>query len=170
MKIEPHQKCSSRMPPVIGPRPMPSADTPAHTPIALPRSSGSVKTLVMIDSVDGMMNAPPMPISARVAISASADGANADSAEPTPKIDEADGEEAVATEAVAEAAGGEQQAGEHEDVRVDDPLQLARRRAEPALRAPGWASVGMATLRIVLSSVITIRLMQSTSRVSHRRR
>ncbi len=86
MKIEPHQKCSSRTPPVIGPSPMPSADTPAHTPIALPRSLGSVKTLVMIDSVDGMMNAPPMPMSARVAISALADGANAESAEPTPKM------------------------------------------------------------------------------------
>ena len=86
MKIEPHQKCSSRKPPVIGPSPMPSADTPAHTPIALPRSVGSVNTFVMIDSVAGMMNAPPMPISARVAISALADGANADSAEPMPKI------------------------------------------------------------------------------------
>ena len=69
MKIEPHQKCSSRMPPVIGPRPMPRADTPAQMPIALPRSSGSVKTLVMIDRVDGMMNAPPMPIRPRVTIS-----------------------------------------------------------------------------------------------------
>ena len=79
---------------MIGPRPMPSADTPAHTPIALPRSAGSVKTLVMIDSVDGMMNAPPMPISARVAISTLAESANADSAEPTPKIGEPDGEAA----------------------------------------------------------------------------
>ena len=37
-----------------------------------------------IDSVEGMMNAPPMPISARVAISISAEPANADSAEPRP--------------------------------------------------------------------------------------
>ena len=86
MKIEPHQKCSSRKPPVIGPRPMPSADTPAHTPIALPRSAGFVKTLVMIESVAGMMNAPPTPISARVAINALADGASAESSEPVPKI------------------------------------------------------------------------------------
>ena len=76
----------------------------------------------------------------------------------------------VAAEAVAEAAGGEQQAGEDEHVGVDDPLQLAGRRAEAALGSSGWASVGSATLRIVLSSVITIRLMQSTSSVSHRRR
>ena len=37
---------------------------------------------------------------------------------------------ALAAEAVAEAAGGHQQAGEHEDVGVDDPLQLAGRGAE----------------------------------------
>ena len=41
---------------------------PAHTPMALPRSFGG-KTLVMIESVAGMMNAPPMPMNARVAIS-----------------------------------------------------------------------------------------------------
>ena len=41
----------------------------------------------MIDSVDGMMNAPPTPISARVKISVVADGANADSVEPMPNTD-----------------------------------------------------------------------------------
>ncbi len=84
MNTDPHQKCSSRMPPVIGPSPMPSADTPAHTPIALRRSAASVNTFVMIDSVAGMMNAPPTPIRPRVRISALALGANADSAEPMP--------------------------------------------------------------------------------------
>ena len=34
----PHQKCSSRNPPVTGPTPTPIADTPAQTPIARPRS------------------------------------------------------------------------------------------------------------------------------------
>ena len=119
---------------MIGPMPMPSADTPAQMPMALPRSAGSVKTLVMIDSVDGMMNAPPMPISAaggdqhRRPTSANADSDRADA-----EHGEAEGEEAVAAEAVAEAAGGEQQAGEHERVGVDDPLQLAGRGAEPAV-------------------------------------
>ena len=37
-------------------------------PMARPRSSGG-NTLVMIDRVAGMMNAPPMPMSARVPIS-----------------------------------------------------------------------------------------------------
>ncbi len=84
MNTEPHQKCSSSTPPVMGPRPTPSADTPAHTPIARPRSAGSVKTFVMIDSVDGMMNAPPTPMSARVPMSIVADVAKADNADPVP--------------------------------------------------------------------------------------
>ena len=46
--------------------------SPAQTPIALPRS-GPGNTLVMIDSVAGMMNAPPMPMNARVAMSCSDD-------------------------------------------------------------------------------------------------
>ena len=90
---------------------------------------------VRIDSVEGMMNAPPTPISARVAISISAEPASADSAEPRPKISEAEGERALAAEAVAQRAGGQQHAGEDEHVGVDDPLQLRAGRAEVALRA-----------------------------------
>ena len=168
MKIDPHQKCSSRNPPVIGPSPMPSAETPAHTPIALPRSAGSVKTLVMIESVDGMMNAR-----ADAHQRAGADehvGRRREGREQRADAEdgETDRQEAVAAEPVTEASRGEQQAGEHQRVGVDDPLQLAGRRPEAAL-ALGWARVGSATLRIVLSSVITIRLMQRTSSVSHRR-
>ena len=88
----------------------------------------------MIDSVDGMMNAPPMPMSARVRDqhrwprrrTPTAPSRCRRSASPI-------GEAPVAAEAVAEAAGGEQQAGEHQRVGVDDPLQLAGRGAEPAL-------------------------------------
>ena len=121
-------------------------------------------TLVRIDSVAGMMNAPPMPMSARVTISVVADPANADSERADAEDDQADGERAAAAEAVAEAAGGEQQAGEHERVGVDDPLQLAGR-----WRPRSRTSVGRATLRIVLSSPITSRLRQSTPRIHHRR-
>jgi hypothetical protein len=56
-------------------------------PIALPRSRGSVKTLVMMESVAGMMNAAPMPISERVKIKVVAEPAIADMSEPSPKID-----------------------------------------------------------------------------------
>ncbi len=85
-KTDPHQKCESRIPPVIGPRPTPSADTPAHTPMALARSTGSRNTLVMIDRVAGMMQAPPTPMSARVAMSMVGEVAMADRNEPVAKM------------------------------------------------------------------------------------
>ncbi len=68
---------------MVGPSTPARPAVPAHTPMALPRSPGG-KTLVMIDSVAGMMNAPPMPMNARVAISWSALFANADASEPIP--------------------------------------------------------------------------------------
>ena len=76
---------------------------PAQTPIALPRSLGG-KTLVMIDSVAGMMNAPPMPMNARVAMSWSALLANADASEPSAEDHEPDLQRAAPPEAVTEAA------------------------------------------------------------------
>ena len=42
--------------------------------------------MVRIDSVAGMMNAPPTPIRARVPISTLASEASADSTEPVPKM------------------------------------------------------------------------------------
>ena len=57
----------------------------AHIPMALPRSR-SGKTLVMMDRVAGMMNAPPTPIEARLRISVSGESASADANEPSPKI------------------------------------------------------------------------------------
>ena len=77
--------CSISQPPATGPMAMPSPETPAQMPIAFARSLAG-KTAVMIDSVEGMMNAPPMPIRARVAISISGEVASADSPEPRPKM------------------------------------------------------------------------------------
>src|SRR4029450_2245634 len=85
MNTDPHQKCSRRNPPVIGPMPTPSADTPAQMPMALALSRGLVNTFVMIESVAGMMNAAPMPISERVKISVVAESAIADMNDPRPK-------------------------------------------------------------------------------------
>ena len=96
----------------------------------------------MIDSVAGMMNAPPMPMSARVKISVVGRSARTPTERADAEDGQADGEEAVATEPVAEAAGGEQQAGEHERVGVDDPLQLAGGRAEAALGSSGGRASG----------------------------
>ena len=95
-------------------------------------TQGSVNTLVMIDRVAGMMNAPPMPMSERVKISMVAESADRGHERADAEDGEADREEAVPAEPVAEASGGEQQTGEDEGVGVDDPLELAGGRAEAA--------------------------------------
>ena len=77
--------CSSSQPPLAGPMPTPMPATAAQMPIAFGRSSAG-KTLVMIDSVVGMISAPPMPISALVAMSMLADSAKADASDALPKM------------------------------------------------------------------------------------
>ena len=47
---------------MTGPMATPAPATPAQMPMARPRSAGSGKMLVRIDSVAGMMSAPPMPM------------------------------------------------------------------------------------------------------------
>ena len=59
--------------------------TAAQMPIAFGRSSAG-KTLVMIDSVVGMISAPPMPMSDRVRMSMLADSAKADASDAPPKM------------------------------------------------------------------------------------
>ena len=78
-------KCSSSAPPTIGPTAAPMADTAAHTPSAVARSSASVKTDRISESVVGMIMAPPTPSSARVAITCSGDSAARISADAAPK-------------------------------------------------------------------------------------
>ena len=84
MKIEPHQKWSSRKPPTTGPSATPSPAVAAQMPIAVARSRSSVNTLTSSESVAGMMNAAPAPITARAAISASTPPAYAAAAEDAP--------------------------------------------------------------------------------------
>ena len=73
---DPHQKRPNSQPPITGPRTIPSPATPAHTPMARPRSF-SGNTSVMIERVDGMISAAPIPIAAREPIRTSAEPANA---------------------------------------------------------------------------------------------
>ena len=84
-KIESQLKCASSQPPATGPIATPRPLTADQRPIALVRSMGSVKTLVMMDSVAGMMNAPPMPIMARAAMSSAVVWVKAAASEPTAK-------------------------------------------------------------------------------------
>ena len=86
MNTDPHQKCSSSQPPLRGPMAMPMAEKPAQTAMARARSAGTVNTLLMMERVAGMISAPPMPMTARVAMSWSAEPASADATDPMPKI------------------------------------------------------------------------------------
>ena len=73
MKIEPHQKCSSNQPPLIGPTATPTPTMAAHSPIALARATGWVNMLVISPNVVGKITAAPTPMAARAAIRASAE-------------------------------------------------------------------------------------------------
>jgi hypothetical protein len=66
-KMACQEKWSISMPPSTGLPTRPSIATELHTAIALLRSSSS-KTVMRIDSVDGMISAPPTPMAIRTAI------------------------------------------------------------------------------------------------------
>ena len=91
--------------------------------MALARSCGG-KTLVRIDSVDGMTKAAPRPITARPRMTPSAVSRKAATRQPARKTSEPDLQRALAAVPVAEGAGGEQEPGEHQGVGVDHPLEL----------------------------------------------
>ena len=63
---------------------MPIPAVLAQIAIAFWRSTGSVNTLVMIESVAGKISAAPIPVTARMAMSAPAESTSADAAHPTP--------------------------------------------------------------------------------------
>ena len=67
-KTEPHQKCSRSQPPVTGPMATAMPAVADQMAMAWARSRRSVNTLVMIESVAGMISAAPMPMIARVAM------------------------------------------------------------------------------------------------------
>ena len=81
---EPHQKYSSKRPPVTGPNATAAPDTADHTPMALARSTGLRNTSMRIANVLGKTSAAPMPIKPRPTISCSVVSVNAAHAENTP--------------------------------------------------------------------------------------
>ena len=84
-KIESQLKWASSQPPATGPIATPRPLTADHRPMALVRSAGSVNTLVMMDKVAGMMNAPPIPMTARAAMSSAVVCVNAAASDPAAK-------------------------------------------------------------------------------------
>ena len=67
---------------MIGPRAMPTPLVPAQKPIARCRSPASRNRSVMIDSVVGIISAPPIPMLARAAISMPTEPENAAHVDP----------------------------------------------------------------------------------------
>ena len=84
----------------------------------------------MMESVEGMISAPPIPITARAAIRVLAESAKAAAIELSAEENQTDVEGELAPEPVPECSHGQQQAGEYEDVGIDHPLQLACRSPE----------------------------------------
>ncbi len=131
-KIDCQLTLSTRKPPTTGPIASAIAETPAHVPIALPRSSGG-NALVMIDSVAGIISAEPMPCTARQATSQVSLGREADRGARGGEDDDAGEEDFAPPEQVAEAPAGDEQHGERQRVGVDGPLQRGGRRVQAAL-------------------------------------
>jgi hypothetical protein len=75
-KMAPHQNRSSNQPPMIGPSAIPTPALAPHRPIASARSRRPANTLVSSERVAGNIIAAPSPITARAAISSSAEVAN----------------------------------------------------------------------------------------------
>ena len=107
----------------------PAPAKPAHSPTALARPSGG-KTLVIVDNVPGMINAAPTPVSTRHPMSALGGTAQRGRGAGDAEDGDAGDERAAAAEPVAERAGREEQRGQRDRVAVDDPLGVARGRAE----------------------------------------
>ena len=124
MKIEPHEKCSSSQPPVIGPAATPTPTIAAHSPIALARFTGSGKMLVIRRQrgredhrgADAHRGARRDQAVGRVHLRRNG-GRDSEDGEPG-------AEPAASAVAVAQAARRQQQAGHDQGVGVDDPLQL----------------------------------------------
>ena len=100
--------------------------TALQTAIALARWPASWNMLRISASVDGIRVAPPMPSTARAAISSPGFWAYAAATDATPNASGAEHQQPTASDPVAERAHRDQQAGQHEAVDVEDPQLLGR--------------------------------------------
>ena len=84
-KTEPHQKCSKKKPPTVGPAAAPMTATEPQMPMAVLRSTSSGKVRRISARLDGIMMAAPQPKKARPKTSVQALGEYAASREAPPK-------------------------------------------------------------------------------------
>jgi hypothetical protein len=161
-KTELQSKYSSSSPPKNGPRPIPIDAIAAQMPIALARSSRG-KTFVRIDSVAGMISAPPTPIAARIAISWFAVSANRTARLAPPKIASPDWRASLRPKRSPSVP-----------IVRSRPAKTSRYESTIHCSVDEEASnsfcrLGRATFRIVLSSPMISRLSDSTISVFQRR-
>ncbi len=131
-KTLPHQKCSSRKPPVTGPNATPSPVIAPHTPMAFARSV-ALGVQVRDDREGGGEDERGSDPHAGADDQQRTRGRRPARRPRSPPEDgEARDQGALAPVAVTEAAGGEHERGKGQVVGIDDPLEVARRRAELA--------------------------------------
>ena len=123
-KMARHETASTSHPPTNGPTTTLTPLSPDHSPTARARSSAT-KHAEMIARLPGTSRAPPIPCSARAAISTSVFGAAPQMTDAAVNESKPEHEHAAAPEAVAERAAEDDQRAEGEQVRVGDPLQVA---------------------------------------------
>ena len=141
---------------------MPRPDTPAQIPIAFARSC-PVNVLVRIDNVVGKMNAPPTPMSPRAKINIPGDDACDANAENTANI---------ASPAVSAylrpSRSPSEPAVSSNPANTIVYASMIHWRSDPV--APSSLTIdGSATLRIVLSTLITTSERHRTASVHQRR-
>ncbi len=157
-----HEKLRISAPPMIGPTAMPTPLAAVQAAIALARSRGSPNTLTRIDSVVGIIRAPPAPITQRPAMSTSVDEAVAAITEPVRN----------ATMPASSACRRPKRSPRLPAARsspANTTVYDATTHcscAELAPRSP--TSRGMATLMIVWSIDVTSRASTSTPRMRQR--
>ena len=110
----------------MGPMARPRPVVPDQMPMARARSPGAVKTLVRMDSVDGMMAAAPIPIRAARGDQTMRRAGEGREGRAGTEHGEAGHEHPFPPDPVAGAPENEKEAGEDHRVGVDDPLELAR--------------------------------------------
>ncbi len=127
-----HEKLRMSAPPTIGPSAMPAPLAAVHAAIALARSRGSPNTLTRIDSVVGMISAPPTPITPRAAISVVVDVAEAAAIEPARNVARPARSACRRPNRSPRLPAVSKQTSEDDGVAGDDPLQLGGARAQIA--------------------------------------
>jgi hypothetical protein len=129
-----HERCSTRMPPTMGPDAVAAAEALTQIPTARLRASPG-KAALSRASVLGRIRAPKRPGAEEALDGAQGDHRRDARGQPDgqraqPEADHADQEQLAAPVAVAQLAAEDEGDGDDQQVRVGDPLQVCQRGVE----------------------------------------